>query len=148
MRTIKLLARHPVAILFLLVLFSGCRPLISLYDQYAYTQAISLKVDMQNLIDRSGTVDYADARPDIEKLNLQIRKAYEYAKGRSLNSISTKQYEVILSETGFYSQVLKDWKAQTRVSETAAEEKKLKIGQLMDKIIQLENGKNKPDTNP
>jgi hypothetical protein len=128
---------------FLLVLSIGCKPTIALYDQYAYTQATSLKVDMQNLALESQNVNYNDATADINKVNTDLQKAYEYNKGRDLNSLSTKQYEILLSENDFYKQFLGNWKSSGKESATFAQNVSDKIGQLMDQIIKLENGKNK-----
>jgi hypothetical protein len=129
---------------FLLVLSIGCKPTIALYDQYAYTQATSLKVDMQNLALESQNVNYNEATADINKVNTDLQKAYEYNKGRDLNSLSTKQYEILLSENDFYKQFLNNWKSSGKESATFAQNVSDKIGQLMDQIIKLENGKNKP----
>jgi len=129
--------------LFLAINLFGCKPLISLYDQYAYTEAISLKVDMQNLMLESDSIKYVDAKPDISKVNIELQKAYEYAKGRSDNSLSTKQYAILLSEDGFYKSSLRTWQRQNMLLPTAASLKSDKIGQMLDQIIKLENGKNK-----
>ena len=80
--------------IFLLALLINCKPTIALYDQYAYTQATSLKVDMQNLALESESTSYDAAKPDIDKVNTELQKAYEYNKGRNLNSLSTRQYEI------------------------------------------------------
>jgi hypothetical protein len=140
----KTLMHYKKAWVFLLILSVGCRPTISLYDQYAYTQATSLKVDLQNLALESQNVDYNDATVDINKVNTELQKAYEYNKGRDLNSLSTKQYEILLSENDFYKQFLNNWKSSGKESATFAQNVSDKIGQLMDQIIKLENGKNKP----
>ncbi len=129
--------------IFLLLLSVGCKPTIALYDQYAYTQATSLKVDMQNLALESQNANYNDATADITKVNTELQKAYEYNKGRDLNSLSTKQYEILLSENDFYKQFLNNWKSSGKESATFAQNVSDKIGQLMDQIIKLENGKNK-----
>jgi hypothetical protein len=136
--------RYKKISVFLLILSIGCRPTISLYDQYAYTQATSLKVDMQNLALESQNVNYNDATADINKVNTELQKAYEYNKGRDLNSLSTKQYEILLSENDFYKQFLNNWKSSGKESAAFAQNVSDKIGQLMDQIIKLENGKNKP----
>lgn len=129
--------------LFLLAFLFGCKPLIALYDQYAYTQATSLKVDMQNLALESDSVSYDVAKPDIDKVNVELQKAYEYNKGRDNNSLSTKQYEILLSDGHFYKSFLANWKTKGKESEALATDASNKIAELMDQIIKLENGKNK-----
>ena len=130
--------------LFLLALLIGCKPMIALYDQYAYTQATSLKVDMQNLALESDSVTYDAAKPDIDKVNVELQKAYEYNKGRDLNSLSTKQYEILISDKDFYKQFLNNWKSSGKENAAFAQDASEKIGQLLDQVIKLENGKNKP----
>jgi hypothetical protein len=128
-----------------LLLFSlvSCKPTISLYDQYAYTQATSLKVDLQNLALESASINYEAAKPDIDKTNTELQKAYEYNKGRDNNSLSAKQYEILLGEDHFYKNFLKDWKLKGKENTAMAENITEQIGDLMDQIIKLENGKNK-----
>jgi hypothetical protein len=130
-------------LLFLYTTFNSCSPSIAVYDQYAYTQATSLKVDLQNLAVESSTVAFPDAKADIDRVNTEVEKGYEYANGRSKNTISTQQYEILRGENNFYKTFLKTWKSQGKLSPTGANEIKIKIGQLMDQIIELENGKNK-----
>ena len=129
---------------FLLALLVNCKPTIALYDQYAYTQATSLKVDLQNLALESESTSYDAAKADIDKVNTELQKAYEYNKGRDLNSLSTKQYEILLSDNEFYKKFLSNWKSSGKENETFAESVSEKIGQLLDQVIKLENGKNKP----
>ena len=131
-------------VLFLFVLLISCKPMIALYDQYAYTQATSLKVDMQNLALESDSVNYEAAKPDIDKVNVELQKAYEYNKGRDLNSLSTKQYEILVSDKDFYKQFLNNWKSSGKENKAFAQDASDKIGQLLDQVIKLENGKNKP----
>jgi hypothetical protein len=130
---------------FLIAITFSCKPLIATYDQYAYTQATSLKVDMQNLIKKSATVKYSDASSEITNVTTGIQKAYEYAKGRSKNSLSTTQYAVLLSDNDFYKKFLADWSSSQggMLSQTAADEMSKKAGDLMDTIIELESDKNK-----
>jgi hypothetical protein len=134
--------------IFLLLVFactviSSCSPTIALYDQFAYTQATSIKVDLQNLAGESSSVSYADAKDEIIKVTTELQKAFEYSNGRSKNTISTKQYAILLGENNFYKTFLKTWKTEGKLSEAGADEIKIKIGQLMDQVIELENGKNK-----
>ena len=128
---------------FICTLVNSCSPTIALYDQYAYTQATSLKVDLQNLAEESSSVAYGDAKADIIKVTTELQKGFEYSNGRSKNTISTKQYTILLGENNFYKTFLKTWKTQGKLSEAGADEIKIKIGQLMDQVIELENGKNK-----
>jgi hypothetical protein len=136
--------KSSIILLFLfLTAFNSCSPTIAFYDQYAYTQATSLKVDLQNLAQSSSTVSFADAKADIDKVNINLQKAYEYSKGRAKNTLSTDQYKILLSENGFYKSFLKIWQSQGKTSPAAAEEFSLTLDKLMDQVIKLEAGKNK-----
>jgi len=130
-------------LLFLGITFNNCSPSIAFYDQYAFTQATSLKVDLQNLVQESPTVSFVEAKADIEKINVELKKAYEYSKGRSKNTLSTDQYLILLSDNHLYKTFLKTWNLQGKLSLVGADEISNKIGQLMDQIIQLESGKRK-----
>lgn len=132
-----------ILVLFLFIV-NSCTHHIAFYDQYAYTQATSLKVDLQNLATESGTVAFTDAKADIDKVNVQIEKAFEYSQGRAKNTISTDQYKILLGDNNFYKSFLQTWNTQGKLSPAAADEVSKKIGQLMDQIIALESGKTKP----
>jgi len=123
--------------------FFSCKPLIALYDANAYSQAVSIKVDLQNLIDTASTVDYSNAVAQINQMNTEIKKAMEYDKGRDKDSISTKQYEMLYSDAHSYQAFLKIWQAEGKVSKAFSTEYKSTIEKTMDEIIKLENGKNK-----
>lgn len=142
MLTLQVFKKHRTWLL-VLILITGCKSTIALYDQYAYTQATSLKVDLQNLALESATLSYDSAKADIAKTNVELQKAYEYHKGRDNNSLSTKQYEILLSDTHFYKSFLKDWQAKGKESAVMAENISEQIGELMDQVIKLENGKNR-----
>lgn len=133
-----------VLLLLLVTTINSCTHHIAFYDQYAYTQATSLKVDLQNLTTESSTVAFTDAKADIDKVNLALQKAFEYSKGRAKNTISTAQYQTLLEDNNFYKSFLKTWDTQGKLSPAAANEVSIKIGQLMDAIIELEGGKTKP----
>jgi hypothetical protein len=137
--------RHVSAVLliFLFTVVNSCTHHIAFYDQYAYTQATSLKVDLQNLASESSSVAYADAKEDIDKVNVEMEKAFEYSNGRSKNTISTDQYKILLGENNFYKSFLQTWNTQSKLSPAAADEVSKKIGQIMDQIIALESGKTK-----
>lgn len=134
-----------ILLLFLFFVSINCSPHIAFYDQYAYTQATSLKVDLQNLATESSTVTYSDAKTEIDKINVQIQKALEYSRGRAKNTLSTGQYQVLYSDNGFYKTFLKTWSSEGKLSPAGADETGKELGELMDQIIKLESGKTKQD---
>ncbi len=129
--------------LLIVISFAGCKPLIALYDASAYSQAVSIKVDLLNLLDKAATTEFTAANADISMVTIEIQKAMEYSKGKDLNSLSTSQYEILLSGSHSYKFFLQLWEKEKKLSKGASTEYKETFGMIMDKIIQLENGKNK-----
>jgi hypothetical protein len=74
-------------LIFGILLFSSCKPLMSTFDQASYSQVISLKVDALALIDKSVN-DYTSEAQEINSLTLELDKAIEYDKHRPNNSIT------------------------------------------------------------
>jgi len=141
MNQLKLLFK-PACVCFLIAAtFFGCKPTIALYDANAYSQAVSIKVDLDNLADTSSTVEYSTALPLINQVTAEIQKAMEYNDGREKNTESTQQYQLLISR--FLTPFLDTWKTQTKISAGAVAEYKMNFGRAMDEIIKLENGKNK-----
>ena len=124
---------------------AGCAS-IATYNQAAYEHATDAKVEALALFDEASD-DYGAHAQKIAAVTLQLRKAYEYDRGRSLNSDSTQLWELILvekpedPESGIYSRFISLWKSQGRISAAAIPGKKARLAQAFDKIIALENGK-------
>jgi hypothetical protein len=57
----------------------GCSQTISMFDQYAYTQTTSIKVDAHDVMILA-TTDYALHQKEVYDLSKEIRKIYEYDK--------------------------------------------------------------------
>src|SRR5436309_4014403 len=57
---------------------------IATFDEVAYEHAVNAKVDTLALVGKA-TEPYADNIKGIEALNLELKKGYEYDKGRPLN---------------------------------------------------------------
>jgi hypothetical protein len=73
---------HLSIYLFFTILFFSCST-ISKFDQYAYTQATSIKVDALNLMSLA-TDDYNLHTEEVKKVQTQIEKIYEYEKKTDL----------------------------------------------------------------
>src|SRR5262245_44188305 len=106
LKHIKTARKTLLAPLILSLVLSSCAT-ISFFDQYAYTQATSIKVDLMNLAEQSATTNYDDAKTEIDRVVTEVQKAKEYSLGRKLNTISTSQYEILLKEDGFFQTFLK-----------------------------------------
>ncbi len=131
----------PVFILLLLVM--GCSPRISPFDQYAYLQTTSIKVDAEDVV-QLATGDYGSHQRELSELNKEIRKIYEYDKNRPKNEKTVQQWDFLLDpKGGLLGGFLKQWKDQGRLDSVYVAEKVVQIGRGFDQIIYLEIGKNK-----
>ena len=124
-----------------LFLLNGCAPLISPFDQVAYEQATSLKVEALALMDKA-TESYSEHEKDANRLSLEAEKAHEYAKGRPKNEISAKQWELLIDpEKNLLGGFLKHWKEKGKLSATFIREAKALVAEAFNLIIWVEGGK-------
>jgi len=131
--------------LWLAAAVASCGPTISSFSPIAYEQATSLKVDALALMGRA-TEPYADHRVETESLTVRLAKAYEFAKGRPDNDISTQQWRILIDpERHLLGGFLARWKKESKLSATFVTEAKGLVSDAFDTIIGLESGKIKPD---
>ncbi len=127
-------------IVSLLLAIAACS-YISSYDQYAYQQDISLKVDALALMDKA-TETYASHTKDVQTLQTELEKAYEYAKARPKNEVTTKQWELLMDpDHHLLGGFLKRWKAESKLSPIFIQQAKGLVGSAFDTISGLESGK-------
>jgi hypothetical protein len=117
---------------------------IALFSQTAYTQATSIKATAMTVMSEANE-DYAKHKTEVDGLRLDVEKAYEYAKGRPRNEISTKQWEIVRdpkrnSLVGFCVR----WAHDGTLNAAFIDESKKVIADDLDQIIGLESGKIKP----
>ncbi|KFF72305.1 hypothetical protein IW01_04350 [Pectobacterium brasiliense] len=115
---------------------------ISPFNQRAYEQAVTIKVDALALIDKALTEAYEENRHEVVLLKIQVEKAYEYARGLPKNEIVTKQWEIIKNPNrnslgGF----LAYWERNNTLSKTFVTDMKEVISNGFDQVIELESGK-------
>jgi hypothetical protein len=79
------------ALLVLALVVAAACGTISPYNPVAYQNAVSLKVDSLNLLEKA-TTPYDGHKGEVESLQRELEKAYEYAKGLPKNEVSTKQW--------------------------------------------------------
>jgi hypothetical protein len=139
-------ARSPVVraslIASLLLVAIACTT-IAPFSQVAYEQATSLKVESLSLMDKA--VDpYQTHKAEVETLRLKIAKAYEYAKGRPLNTLSTSQWEVLMNPSrSLLGGFLARWEREAILTATFIEQAKGIVSDAFDTISALESGKTK-----
>jgi hypothetical protein len=137
----KIIALH----LFIIstILLTACSS-ISVYSPEAYKQAVDLKIESLNLMS-SATMPFSDYEEDVAFLKTELSKAYEFAKGRPNNEISTKQWEILIDENrNLLGGFLKRWENDETLSEMFVTEAQKLVSDAFDTIIGLESGKISP----
>lgn len=129
----------------LTLLLAGCASSMSVFDQYAYTQVTSVKVDALNVIDL-GTEDYAKHKQEADAVQTQMQKAYEYEKNRPKNPITAEMWRNMLDTNGkLYGGFVRFWRKQNAAGKSLnsafIEDERKQIGEAFDQIAQLESNK-------
>jgi hypothetical protein len=122
----------------------GCGSSIALFDQYAYTQATSIKVNVLNVMDHA-VDEYSAHQQEIMQVNTEIQKMIEYEKHRPKDSITTRMWQ-LMNDPGrhLYGGFIVRWKKQGHLRQAAIVDAKVLIGLSFDQIAELESGKLKP----
>jgi len=129
--------------LTLSLIFWSCNS-ISVFSPEAYNQAVDLKVESINLMSNA-TMPYADFVEEADYLEIELTKAYEFAKGRPDNEISTRQWEILINPDGnLLGGYLKRWEEEETLSQMFVTEMQVLVGDAFDTIIGLESGKIDP----
>jgi hypothetical protein len=142
----KLLNLHMklIACIFICTaLCMGCSPAISMFDQYAYIQTTSIKVDALDLM-QLATTDYTLHEKEVYDLSKEIRKIYEYDKNMPKNEKTVQQWDLLMDPNGILlGRFLKRWQDDRKLNSAYIADKVPEIGAGFDQIIYLEIGKNK-----
>lgn len=121
-----------------LLLLVSCSSLIATYNQTAYEHATSLKAESLSLMDRA-TEPYDNHKDGAEELVLQVKIAYEYAKGIPKNELSTEMWSIIKDPSrNLLGGFLKRWKAKGTLGSAFVTEAKGPVAEAFDQIIELE----------
>jgi hypothetical protein len=120
---------------------ASCSPLISSYDQYAYMQSTSIKVEALNVMSMA-TDSFQIHKKDVDNLNLDMQKIYEYDKNLPKNEKTTEQWGILMDPNAhLLATFLWQWHAQTKEDSTYVALKKDQVSKAFDIIIQLEAAK-------
>ncbi len=129
--------------LWLIFILQGCETLIGPYSPTAYKYATSLKVEALALMSKA-TDSYDNHKNDVEKLTIELNKAHEYVKGVPSNSISAKQWKILINPNGkLLGKFWLKWKQKTKLSKPFISEFKKIVAESFDQIICLEVNKEK-----
>jgi hypothetical protein len=124
----------------LAVLLTACAT-ISTFDQYAYTQTTSLKVDALNVMAHA-TDDYALHGEEVKNISTSLSKITEYEKNRPKNIITQKMWTILTDSTGnLYGGFIARWKREGKLDTAFISASRNIVGQSFDQISQLESGK-------
>lgn len=137
--------RSSVVIAFVVLIYScGLFKLgISSFDQYAYVQTTSIKVDALNLMD-SAINDYTLHVQSVASVQTNLQKLYEYEKNRPKNELTVKQLDILMDTTGnLFGGFIIRWKKEKKLSQAFIKEGKKQVGAAFDQVALLESKKNK-----
>jgi hypothetical protein len=133
--------RYVAALLMLSVCF-GCTH-ISPYDQTSYQLSTAAKAEALSVIAKA-TEPYSQHQTEVAALELNVNKAYEYARGLPKNQIITHMWEILNSKDEHaLGAFLQEWKDRGILDSGYIAQKQIEIGKDFDQIIELESGKNK-----
>ncbi|UOE46236.1 hypothetical protein MTO98_17695 [Mucilaginibacter sp. SMC90] len=134
----------PVLLPGIILLATSCST-IGKYDQYAYTQTTSIKVDALNIMNLA-TDKYDNHLNDVNNVQSSITKMIEYKKNLPKNTISEKMWVLINDPNGgLFGGFVQRWQKNGTLDTTFIKEAQKLVGQSFDELSQLESGKIKPD---
>lgn len=126
-----------------LILSAGCAT-ISRFDEYAYTQVTSLKVDALSVMD-SATTPYPQHATQARQVMTALSKMYEYEQNRPKDKITVQMYRLMNDTSGhLFGGFVKRWEKSKTIDQAFINESKIIIGAAFDQISQLESGKIRP----
>jgi hypothetical protein len=114
------------------------------YDQFVYKESTSLKVDALKLMDKAEK-PFATQDKEIEKLNDQLDKLYEYEVHRKKNQLRIQMWDLLRNpEKNLLGGFLSRWKKEGQLGTTFISEAKIIVGRAFDQLAELESGKITP----
>ena len=131
--------------LVLLSVASACTPAVAPYSERAYSQAVDLKVESLRLMSLAEQ-PFANQEKRVQRLQLDMERAFEFARGRPRNEHSTRQWELMMdAESNLMGGFLALWERDDSLQWPFIEQAKQIVSQAFDEIIGLESGKLKVD---
>jgi len=116
---------------------------IATFDQVAYDKATGAKAEALALMDKA-TDSYSAHVKEIEAVSLTIDKAYEYDRGRALNTITVQLWQILRDpDRNLFGGFLRRWREKGSLRPDYIAEKKPDSAEAFDQITGLEIGKRK-----
>lgn len=132
-----------VIVALIAFLLNSCAT-ISKFDQYAYTQITSAKVDALAIMD-SAILPYQQHANAAGQVLTSLSKMYEYERNRPKDLVTVKMIGLMKdSSSHLFGGFIRRWQKNGTLDATFITESKNIIGQAFDQISQLESGKIKP----
>ncbi len=129
------------AFLLVILLFPACTPLIGPHSPRAYENATSLKVETLALMEKAKE-PFDKHSAAIEALQLELKKAHEYVRGVPGNSLSARQWQLLIDENGaLLGKFIRRWRERSTLGEVFITEFKGIVSDAFDEIICLEANK-------
>ena len=129
---------------FLFFFSSHAPPRIALYNETAYSNAVSLKVESLALMDKASDSISAHVQ-EISTLETNIEKAYQYVRWLPRNELTVAQWEILKDPNrDLLGGFLKKWEREEGFACAFIQEKEKQTTDAFDEILKLETGKNKP----
>lgn len=140
MKTLKSSFSYNIMILFVMSALYSCAS-ISHFDQYAYAQTTSIKVDALNTM-AFATSDYTSYTQKVQDLETNLQKLYEYEKNRPKNELSIKLWNKLLNKEGhLFGGFIERWKKEGKLNTAFISESKEQVSEAFDQISGLESNK-------
>ena len=135
------LSKQTLLTLFGLGLLLAACSTISKFDQYAYTQTTSLKVDVLSVMGHAKE-NYPLHQQEVQQVQTSLSKMYEYEKNRTRNAITEKMWFALTDSTGnLYGSFIKRWQKEGMLDTAFIRISQDLVSQSFDQISQLESGK-------
>lgn len=114
-----------------------------MYDQYAYSQLTSLKVDALELMEKADQ-DYEANRREIGAVDVMLQKAMEYERHRPKNEIVNAMWAKLYDPgSNLYGGFMERWKQKGKLEGSFIEDQKKIIGLSFDQIAELQSKLNR-----
>lgn len=131
---------YNIAMMFVILTFCSCAS-ISKFDQYAYAQTTSIKVDALTVMSLA-TDDYFSCSNKVQDLEVNLQKVYEYEKNRPKNEITIKLWDKLLAKNGhLLGGFIERWKKDKTLNGAFISESKEQVSEAFDQISGLESKK-------
>ena len=135
-----LLRKQSIFLLLLLCTLGGCVT-TARFDQYAYIQTTSIKVDALNVMDLA-TEDFSLHKDEVKQVVTTINKVYEYERNRKSNEITLKLWDKMRDTSGhLFMGFVERWKKNGKLRPVLIQESEKQVGEAFDVIAQFESKK-------